>query len=154
MTFDEWETRYNESRPEEPRSSDENPEQWSSIALYAEEKLKEAYYAGAEHKAEEIAENLNGTTSFENYKQLCELKKTEQWHYPSKGELPEIVCGSDFVIIVTKTVYDNIEYHIGFYSKELGFYKVNEKSFKNEPIHGVIAWKRLRYNGGEMDAGF
>lgn len=71
----------------------------------------------------------------------------EKWHYPSKGELPEIVCGNDFVLIVTKTVYDNIKYHIGFYSKELGFFKVNETSFKNEPIDGVIAWKSLRYDG-------
>ena len=81
-----------------------------------------------------------------------DLLKNQRWHYPSKGELPEIVCGSEFVLIVTKTVYDNIKYHIGFYSKELGFYKVNEKLFKNEPIHSVIAWKPLRYDGDYLNA--
>lgn len=150
MTFDEWETLYNESRPKEPCCSNENPEQWSGIAMYAEEKLKEAYYAGAEHKAEEIAENLNGTTSFENYKQLCELKKEAQWHYPSKGELPE---DNDFVLIVTKTCYDNIKYAIASYNKELGFYNMNKTLFKNESIKGVIAWKSLRYDGDCTNAG-
>lgn len=72
------------------------------------------------------------------------LLENQRWHYPSKGELPKTeTAASEFVLIVTKTVYGNIRYAIAYYSKELGFYDVDKTLFKNKLIKGVVAWQHL-----------